>query len=692
VSVPGDTLTVDWYDAPVGGTLLHSSDTMYSPDTAGMYFAEAREIATGCTSDRISVSVIEYSRPVATTSDVTVCENSSLRLSGGPAGMALYAWSGPDGYVSTLQQPVIAASADTSMRGPYRLIVENNNGCRDTATADVTVNPIPTITITREPTCSADLLTYSVTVEVSAGNVESTTGTLTNTGGNTWEITGISSGNLAVITVTSNNCSNDTSVLKSCDCDDITAPTSDGDTAYCAGNTIPTISARVQSGYTIDWYDAASGGNRLLEGNASYTPDSAGTYYAEARETATGCVSDVRTPVLITEISAPSIDAGDNDTICSGDDFKFSPSGTEIKEWSWEGPDGFSEEEQKPEIVSADTSASGIYRVTAKDTFGCTAVDSMYLHVKPTVEIDTLYFTGEDSVRYYVVLDSIGEIGEFDVGVKPNVDPWGNNALCLPELPTKPCPTNLPAPVVQDTSYCADMAIPQLAASHEYDYEIYWYDSTDQEQSLGNGTTYTPEKPGVYAVKAQKGLCETPFSYVHVTEHPVPEITIEDVKLCKYDEYNLQVEGKEEYMYIWKDENEIEIKQGRTYYIENFEETTVYYVTAENQYQCTTTDTVNVKIKHKGCLLIPTAFSPNNDGINETWEIDGLEENPDYDNAIIEIYDRWGELLYREKYSKSNAWDGTYKGKKLPVDSYHFIIDLMGDGEKVITGQVTILR
>jgi len=48
--------------------------------------------------------------------------------------------------------------------------------------------------------------------------------------------------------------------------------------------------------------------------------------------------------------------------------------------------------------------------------------------------------------------------------------------------------------------------------------------------------------------------------------------------------------------------------------------------------------------------------------------------------------------LYREKYSKSNAWDGTYKGKKLPVDSYHFIIDLMGDEENVIPGQVTILR
>ncbi|MBB6001967.1 LamG-like jellyroll fold domain-containing protein [Arcicella rosea] len=60
-------------------------------------------------------------------------------------------------------------------------------------------------------------------------------------------------------------------------------------------------------------------------------------------------------------------------------------------------------------------------------------------------------------------------------------------------------------------------------------------------------------------------------------------------------------------------------------------------------------------------ILIPNAFSPNSDGVNDTWEIHGIKNNPD---VIVEIYDRWGELIF---YSKgySTPWDGTYKNSPL---------------------------
>jgi gliding motility-associated-like protein len=58
-------------------------------------------------------------------------------------------------------------------------------------------------------------------------------------------------------------------------------------------------------------------------------------------------------------------------------------------------------------------------------------------------------------------------------------------------------------------------------------------------------------------------------------------------------------------------------------------------------------------------ILIPNAFSPNGDGTNDTWEIFALNGNPD---VIVEIYNRWGELIF---YSKgySEPWNGTYKDK-----------------------------
>jgi Ig-like domain-containing protein len=83
-------------------------------------------------------------------------------------------------------------------------------------------------------------------------------------------------------------------------------PTSMGNETICDGDAIPTLSASVNSGETVDWYDAASGGTLLLSGNTSYTPSTAGSYYAEARNTTTGCVSSTRTVISITSNPCPS--------------------------------------------------------------------------------------------------------------------------------------------------------------------------------------------------------------------------------------------------------------------------------------------------------------------------------------------------------------------------------------------------
>ena len=63
-----------------------------------------------------------------------------------------------------------------------------------------------------------------------------------------------------------------------------------------------------------------------------------------------------------------------------------------------------------------------------------------------------------------------------------------------------------------------------------------------------------------------------------------------------------------------------------------------------------------------------------------------------YENVHIEVYDRWGNRVFNSHgYSDSQAWDGTHKGYPLPIDSYHYIIDLK-NGKRPLMGQVTILR
>ena len=86
-------------------------------------------------------------------------------------------------------------------------------------------------------------------------------------------------------------------------------------------------------------------------------------------------------------------------------------------------------------------------------------------------------------------------------------------------------------------------------------------------------------------------------------------------------------------------------------------------------------------------ILIPTAFSPNGDGTNDTWHIPYLES---YAGASINVFNRYGEIVYHSD-AKLNNWDGTFKGKKLPAGSYAWVL-YTGISKKALSGMVTILR
>jgi gliding motility-associated-like protein len=73
---------------------------------------------------------------------------------------------------------------------------------------------------------------------------------------------------------------------------------------------------------------------------------------------------------------------------------------------------------------------------------------------------------------------------------------------------------------------------------------------------------------------------------------------------------------------------------------------------------------------------------------NDTWVIDYIDQYP---NHVVEIYNRWGELLYRSTAYK-NDWDGTYNGENLPVGTYYYVIELNDGKTKPFTGPLTVLR
>lgn len=100
---------------------------------------------------------------------------------------------------------------------------------------------------------------------------------------------------------------------------------------------------------------------------------------------------------------------------------------------------------------------------------------------------------------------------------------------------------------------------------------------------------------------------------------------------------------------------------------------------------CSVSDTVFIKVLKSP--LVPNAFSPNGDGINDTWRILYLESYP---GATIEVFNRYGQKVF-ESTGYTTEWDGYFNGTLLPIGTYYYIINPR-NGRKTITGAVTIIR
>ena len=114
---------------------------------------------------------------------------------------------------------------------------------------------------------------------------------------------------------------------------------------------------------------------------------------------------------------------------------------------------------------------------------------------------------------------------------------------------------------------------------------------------------------------------------------------------------------------------------------------TLYFLQVTGDGKCTATDSVLVRVLKT--LKIPNTFSPNGDGINDTWNIVGLENYP---SAVLEVYDRYGRAVYRTSGFYSKPWDGKMNGTALPTGVYYYILEPKDNGYGKFTGSITIIR
>ncbi|MFO7657106.1 MAG: gliding motility-associated C-terminal domain-containing protein [Bacteroidales bacterium] len=202
-----------------------------------------------------------------------------------------------------------------------------------------------------------------------------------------------------------------------------------------------------------------------------------------------------------------------------------------------------------------------------------------------------------------------------------------------------------------------------------------WQDGSSQP-------TYTASENGIYWVEVTNRYgCSFRDSVLLVTSLP-PNIQLgKDTMLCAPNELVLDA-GYFDGLYVWHNGS-------NTQTIIAQEGDGQIWVKVTDSNGCIGTDTIQIlNCTYHFNLFIPNAFTPNDDGRNDYWLIKGHENYP---NISVKVFDSWGNQVFQSDQGYSQPWDGTWNGKKLPVNAYYYVINL-GDGSKEIVGSITLIR
>jgi len=112
--------------------------------------------------------------------------------------------------------------------------------------------------------------------------------------------------------------------------------------------------------------------------------------------------------------------------------------------------------------------------------------------------------------------------------------------------------------------------------------------------------------------------------------------------------------------------------------------TTMYYAAIlDESNMCVGVDSIRVFVG------MNEGFSPNGDGFNDTWEVSYLNQ---FGDLKLEVFNRWGMLLWSSQSPMIANWDGTHNGKDMPVGTYYYVITFNSEDKDPLTGPVTIVR
>lgn len=212
--------------------------------------------------------------------------------------------------------------------------------------------------------------------------------------------------------------------------------------------------------------------------------------------------------------------------------------------------------------------------------------------------------------------------------------------------------------------FCPDFNSMSIIAPSGF-YEYNWFDEHNNLVYSSSSPTFVVNQSGKYRLEAKIGSC------ISIGEMEVQLVEFPSI-LVNTDLDNSMIivanGGNTSVYYQLEDEN------GKIIY--PWQDSNTFRNVTAGKY------IVRVKSKNGECLteilaeamMITNVITPNNDGINDKWDLSKLLKG--YPNAIIEIYDRFGKKVKTITNAEHFIWDGKIAGKPVPTDNYWYVIKL----------------
>ncbi|HNQ67442.1 MAG TPA: gliding motility-associated C-terminal domain-containing protein [Bacteroidales bacterium] len=645
-------------------------------------------------------------------SPICVGENINLSEIGGDA--ISWDWEGPNGFTSDEHNPEITA-ATIAAGGLYTVTVTDIHGCENSDDVTITVNDLPAVPVATTD-CSGGTDNGIITVtsplgasyEYSIGGgfqASPIFGSLAN-GNYTITVNDINTGcSVAgnVINLDCSGCSNPTTLALSADSD----ATCVEDVLTLSGNTFGGSATQVTLSHDGNG-DIDQTTISTSPFSFTYTPD-----ISDAGNTVTitittnnpvgdPCVASIE-EFELTVYDIPTANVGSNSPVCQGDDINLTETGGDAVNWAWTGPNSFTSNDNNPEITEASLLATGTYSVVISDANGCTATDNIDITIIENVDVEItdpgIFCSDASAVDLEAIPaggvwsgDGVNPVtGAFDPGVSGigNIEITytiggscgGTDVIFITVIPRADAEITNPGTICLDGSTTDLEATPAggLWSGDGVDPLTGTFDSNIS--GVGNiEITYT--------IGGSCGDADT----IHITvlqradasiTDPVDSLFVIDPAVMFTAE---QIGGTWSGTAINEFTGEFSPQDAGigSYWI-------FYTISGV----CGDIDSTLVAVLPEIIpdLLIPDVLTPNNDGYNDTWRIQGIKAFEDVD---IVIFNRWGDEVFMftgtgNAYAEvQNQWDGMRNGKELPFGTYVYVLVL--NNEDTYKGTVTIIR